>query len=588
MRADAEAATMTVPEQAGDMAWHARAALQPAFVNPRLRDYLASPARAQASSLRLTNRIAFAGDAALRADLGAFAEIDTVHPDGADGREDVDLLLIGGNWPRTGESWREALLNTSAAALVRLHAVIARYRARGIPAVLWTTGEAATADAFRHLHGAVDAVFGPGGEPLDAGVNVKVFNPFREDAAAFAGDAEYFRFLIDGAHEQSGGAGALQHLAPFLGFNSWMIDSTYHFQAQNMKLPAPWRRRFLGHAGPNMLARLLGMAAAVHLPPSLAEARPAQFRALAARAHACKTLVLTRGESLAGPGTVSFADGGELDSALAHILADDVAREAMAHIAWREAMSKHSMFERLEAILARAGVRAAYSEPARPSVNVVVPTIRPELIPFVLRMYRAQTCDNLCLTVVANGVSVSREAEHAIREVPGARLCSVPGDKTIGYCMNFGIDQAGTDYWAKWDDDDLYGPHFFEDLLLQRKYAAFDITGKAAIFHYLEDSDTMHVRNLAMRDCLSAHVGGGTLLVRNPGCAFAEDGRGGEDSAFLSLARERGDRIVAGDPFNFVQVRRGDVATHTWTQSAPAMDLRGPRRRGLDLAGIFV
>src|SRR6185312_3460477 len=117
---------------------------------------------------------------------------------------EAELLLIGGDWPKAGERWREALLNPDDAAVLRQ--TIALYRSRGVPSVLWLTGEAESAAAMLHLKDAVDAVFAPDGvadaPALDAGVNVKLFNPFRGPSGADA-DAPFFRVLVDGAHELS-------------------------------------------------------------------------------------------------------------------------------------------------------------------------------------------------------------------------------------------------------------------------------------------------------------------------------------------------------------------------------------------------
>jgi hypothetical protein len=218
----------------------------------------------------------------------------------------------------------------------------------------------------------------------------------------------------------------------------------------------------------------------------------------------------------------------------------------------------------------------------------VMSTVRPELVPHVLEMFRLQTYENARLTVVANGVAVPVDIARMVQDTENATLCSVPADRTLGYCMNFGIDQADTMYWAKWDDDDIYGPHFLEDQMLQRKYVDFDIAGKAAIFNYFEERDSIHSRNFHLRDTVSTHVEGGTLLVKNENRPFPEGGRGGEDKAFVFMARERGDRIVAGDPFNFVQVRRADRSSHTWTRGAHAFDLRGVGRPGLRLENIIL
>jgi hypothetical protein len=453
-------------------------------------------------------------------------------------------------------------------------------------------------DAFLHLRDAVDAMFVPsciaipGTHPLDAGVNVKIFNPLKDDVDAFRDESPLFRFAADGTyelmHDLDAGACA-ELLGPFLKYNSWLLDTSYrYYQSANIKLDGAWRRRFLGCPDTGPLAFLIKAAHALLLPQVLSASRPVQFRKLMLRAAACKTPVLTDGAGPAAKGLIRFGDADELTRTLARLQADVVARGGLEQLAWRDALCNHTTFERLETIFAALGVTPEYSESLRPAVNIVMATIRPELIPRALEMFGLQTYANAHLTIVANGVSVPADVMRMIGDTANAKLCTVPGDKTLGYCMNFGIDQAQTEWWAKWDDDDVYGPHYLEDLMLQRKYVDFDISGKAAIFNYIESEDCIYLRNFENRDCQTKHVGGGTLLVRNHNRPFAEDGRGGEDRAFLHLARERGDRIVSGDPFNFVQVRRSERNSHTWALGSHAIDLSGPRRSGLNLDNIIL
>ena len=578
-------------------AWHSRPELQGDFAEPKLRSYLAAGAPASVSSLRLDNRVAFIGDGELASALSRFAHVALPLPGDLLESARPDLLLIGGDWPRAGEPWRDALLNVSASAVAQLRGLIARYKALGVPSALWITGEVATVDAYRHLLDAVDAVFVPSGtaiagaRTLDAGIDVKTHNPFKEDADTFLEDSPWFRFAIDGVHELSqleSLGGALDLLRPLLRFNTWLIDSSYHYQSATIKVHPIFRRRFLGRLEPGALSFLTKAAYGLFLASTMALNRPAHFRTRAFQAAACKTLVLTDGAGPDGTGILRCRHGDELCFILTRLLDDEVARIGMAHLAWREVLSSHTLFERLETILTAVDVTPVYSAPARPAVNIVMSTVRPELVPYVLEMYRRQTYESAHLTVVANGVSVPADISRLVHDTANATLCSVPADRTLGYCMNFGIDQVDTMYWAKWDDDDIYGPHFLEDQMLQRKYVDFDVAGKAAIFNYFEERDSMHTRNFHLRDTLSRHVEGGTLLVRNDNRPFPEGGRGGEDKAFVFMARERGDRIVAGDPFNFVQVRRADRSSHTWTRGAHAFNLRGAGRPGLCLENIIL
>ncbi|MGD0189805.1 MAG: hypothetical protein ABSD74_03585 [Rhizomicrobium sp.] len=546
------------------------------------------------------NRIAFAGDPHLCDDLAAFADVKPLYPHSLSNADDVaaDLLLIAGDWPRAGDPWREALLNLSAEAVARLRDLIAALKARGIPSALWITGEAETASAYAHLIGAVDAVFAPensgidGARRLDAGINVKLFNPVRPDIDSCNEDAPSFRFLIDGAFELSqpeSNDAATRLLRPFLGYNSWAMDSSYrYFQSANIKLPSTLRSRFLGCPTDAAQAWLVKIAHALFLPATLRSKRPARFGQLARRSAVCKTPVLVDQVSTIDDWFIGFSGADRGEEILGRLSTDMIAREAIGHLAWRNAVSHHTLFERIEAIFSDLGITPRYNATAHPSVNIVAPTVRPQQIPYILAMYCNQLYDNIGLTIVVNGNGIPEELARLIRDTVNARLCFVPSDKTLGYCMNFGIDQAPADYWAKWDDDDVYGPHFLGDQLLQRKYVDFDIAGKAAIFNYIEEHDSVYLRSVDARDGFVSQVGGGTLLVKNPNRYFAEDGRGGEDRAFLHLAKERGDRIYAGDPFNFLQVRRAEHTSHTWALGAHAIDLSGPKRAGLDLDHVVL
>jgi hypothetical protein len=76
--------------------------------------------------------------------------------------------------------------------------------------------------------------------------------------------------------------------------------------------------------------------------------------------------------------------------------------------------------------------------------------------------------------------------------------------------------------------------------------------------------------------------------VKNDNRYFPEDVRGYADTLFLTRAKERDDRIVAADPFNFIQVRRTDPTSHTWTAGPNNLNLSGPSRNGLGFEGVIV
>src|SRR5262249_5561429 len=151
---------------------------------------------------------------------------------------------------------------------------------------------------------------------LEPGVNVKLFNPFREDHS----DKPYFRFAVDGVHElaqELAPDAVLELLRPLFKFNTWLFDSSYHYQIANMKLHPVCRRRFIGHLAEGERATLLAMTHGLYLPPPLAARRPVHFAKRAREASACKALVLDD-EQL-----------GEED--VARLVDDPIGRMAAAH-----------------------------------------------------------------------------------------------------------------------------------------------------------------------------------------------------------------------------------------------------------------
>lgn len=580
------------------------------WASPKLYDYIRAQPEQIRSTLAFTNRIAFVGSPALGEALSRYAALEIL-PDSAaaaslsERAAPVELVLIEGCWLRRDDPWRDALLDSPSGSAATLHALLEGLRARGVPSALWLTEEAEAIGDFAHLFPLVDRVFvaagppspgvlPPGMVPLPPGVDVKRFNPFKPDRKQHRRDGELMRFLVDGAFElaqRHGPEGGERLLDPLLGYMTWLLDSSYAQRNNSVRLSAALRRRFAGCFFGADLAFLLRQATALFLPGALVRTRPVHALRRTLEAAASKTLVLTDGLLPAQAATANRLEGlepGALEPLLAALGDDVVGTLALQHLGWRQAVAEHSHFERLATILRALGIEPRPSQSFTPSVNLVMPTIRPELVAQAIRCFDGLRYPDKRFSIVLNGGTLPPEVARLIEAREDIALRSVPSYKTIGYCINAGIDLAESDYWAKIDDDDVYGPEFLADLMLQRRYLDFDVTGKGAVFGYHEEDDRMQLRWPEVVDLPHRYLAGGTLLVKNPGRHFPEDVRGYADTLFLSGCVDRGDLVVAGDPFNFVQVRRRDLASHTWTMGASRLDRQGPTRSGLDFAHVVL
>ncbi|WP_103763043.1 glycosyltransferase [Roseovarius confluentis] len=561
-----------------------------------------SPAADEPSSQRLLNRIGLISGKTVAATLGKYADVSPISPDQKDEFIDwqaMDFLLIVAQVLPFDEPWRRCFLNIEDEGFL-LSRLLRRAKAHRVPSVLWVEEESEAIGMFAHLFDKVDHLMLPEGaehgkservSTLPVGVDVKSFNPLLPKAHMRRSRARFIGFLIDGAHEigiKYGPERAYEAFKPFFEYNWWLTDSSNDLRNGDHKIHAAMRRRFLGSMRDSALSKPLQLASGYFLPEALVSGRKRHAQRLYLSAGACKTCVVTDDPSFKQDYISYTGDTESLEAFRDWVLNDHIGREAVQHLAWRQTLTHHSYFEVLKLTLSIVGIQARFSQPENPHVNVVVPTIRPDLIPFILKNVERQKHDNLSLSIVINGAEVPADIRRLVDAHPFASLYSMPGYKSIGYCINYGIEQSASDYWAKFDDDDIYGPDYLSDMLLQRKYVDFDITGKAAIFTYLEEFDRLHIRRLWTRDTLEPFIGGGTILARTGTNMFPEDVRGYADTLYLTEAEERGYRILSSDPFNFAQVRRADPSSHTWTAGAHQLNLKGPQRSGLNLSGVIL
>lgn len=562
---------------------------------------LKSPEIVHPSTMSFTNRIGLVCGETTARRLGAYCAGVPLAADQfpeAPVFHDLDVLLIVGEVLTREDPWRAALLDLDGKA-DHLRRIVRAARQNKVPVVFWLREEKDAIGLFAHLVDLADIVALPPGcaetgrrsIELGAHADVKVFNPVTKDLRATENRAPYLRHLVDGYFDiaMGYGDGVFERWASaLLDENWWGTDSTYLLRNNDRKISAALRRRFVGSLQGEELSRALKLARSYVVPGAKIVQRPLHAERLVLNAAASKTVAVT---DLADPQidlVRSIPDPDDLAAFLKWMREDSVGRNAAQHRAWREAVGQRSLFEAIEALLSAADVKPRLNQSPSPHINIVVPTIRPELIPFTLANIDRQVHDNLSATIVVNGRPVPEDIRRLVEAHPLASLLYLPADKTIGYCINLAVDHGAADYWAKFDDDDLYGAHYLSDMMLQRKYADFEITGKGAIFTYFEELDKLHIRRLSTRDSYLHYIGGGTILAKGSEIGFPEDVRGYADTLFLTRAAAEGQRILAADPFNFIQIRRADPTSHTWTAGREELNLLGPSRHGIDFREVLV
>jgi hypothetical protein len=151
----------------------------------------------------------------------------------------------------------------------------------------------------------------------------------------------------------------------------------------------------------------------------------------------------------------------------------------------------------------------------RPSVSVLLASIRPQIIPQALSYVSKQTYENFEVVILAHGEWASPDlaAEWSRALELEIRVINVDADLPLGHAYNVGIREAAGDVITKWDDDDHYGPDHLWDLVIAQRSSHADLVGKAAEFVYIQELDMTIQRSSGGRFSDTTFLAGGTLAL---------------------------------------------------------------------------
>ncbi|MGG5171552.1 glycosyltransferase family protein [Pseudarthrobacter sp. J1738] len=241
--------------------------------------------------------------------------------------------------------------------------------------------------------------------------------------------------------------------------------------------------------------------------------------------------------------------------------------ERAAHLAQRRIWAQHTYTQRVSTILETVKRR---DEIRSPYVSCLVATNRPYQLDHVFSQFGQQTYESRQLVILTHGFEPAAQeiknlqSRYAIEEI---KLIHGFADRTLGECLNELIDASDGDVLSKMDDDDLYGPHYLQDLVNALSFSGADVVGKGAHYMRIEGLDVLLRRFADKEHRFANHVMGPTITA--PRSLFTDIRfaalKQGEDTEFLSRVVASGASIYAADRFNFVQVRKSHQ--HTWRLS---------------------
>lgn len=508
--------------------------------------------------------------------------------------EPVDLLFVESAWAGNGGAWRYHLTGTQGPrpAFVEL---VAWCREHGVPTVLWNKEDPVHHEDFLDVARLVDHVWTTDGDMVDRyrtelghdRVGVLPFaaqpalhHPVRRGAGraerdvAFAGmwfahrhpeRREQLDVLLGGALDASARMGTgLEIYSRQLGG-----DDRYQF-------PAPYDARVVGSLDyASMLTAY--RAHKVFLNVNTVVGSPTMCARRIYEITASGTPVVSTPSPaidavFAADEVTQVADRHEAGLVLRALVRNPELRDRQVHRAQRRIWAAHTYAHRVDDVLDAAGLGEHRVTGGVPQVSVLVATNRPHRLEHVLRTVGGQRDVDVQLVLLAHGWDVDDADVRAAALAAGVRdvvLLGAGADVALGECLNRLVAASDGAVVAKVDDDDVYGAHYLADQVHALGYSGADVVGKQAHFVHLAGADVTALRFPEREHRFTDFVMGPTLVAPRAtvdAVPFPAVGRG-EDTGFLADAVAAGASVYSADRFNFVQVRGGDVAAHTWTVS---------------------
>lgn len=262
------------------------------------------------------------------------------------------------------------------------------------------------------------------------------------------------------------------------------------------------------------------------------------------------------------------ADAEKAKQALLDLHADPVAAKRRAHLGYRAVMREHTYAARAADVVAKVAP-GLVPPPVDESVTVILTTNRPDRLSHALDNFRRQKHAKKELILVLNSDAFARGAVEAeTSDIPGVKIFRLPERATLATCLNYAVDYADGRYWAKFDDDDVYGEEYLGDALLPFSFTDAAIVGKGTYFARITGEPELYLRRAGNQHKYAQLICGGTLVLdreQTKSIRFDETIARGADTDFLKRAQQAGCKVYSADPYNFIQVRGIDPNRHTWT-----------------------
>ncbi len=245
---------------------------------------------------------------------------------------------------------------------------------------------------------------------------------------------------------------------------------------------------------------------------------------------------------------------------------------------WRNVYSNHTYNNRLEEICNILNLEKNIIK--KEKISIITPTNRPLNIPRILKNFSNQTYENKELIIVFSGEENEyKKLQEKLCNDDVTLFLRMPANKYTGGAVNLGVAMCSGKYFFKMDDDDFYGKHYIEDIMLHLNSYDADFFGKTPSKYIVADNDECLYSterdwsfNVVSPDRFLRHhiwFGGNTIGGRCDSFnknKFPDNVYAAADTVFNQNIGNEKNRLMFSDDLGVI-VERRNKNDHTWNMN---------------------
>lgn len=221
------------------------------------------------------------------------------------------------------------------------------------------------------------------------------------------------------------------------------------------------------------------------------------------------------------------------------------------------------MIQKQEILKSRERVK----EKQQSGVSLIVPTNKAKYMENIFENFDRMAYKRKEMIILLNNNKLLLENyKNRANHYDNVRIYQLDESKTLGECLNYGIEQAKYDFIGKIDDDDYYGENYLIDQMNVFVLSDAAVACKSKRFILFEQEDELWVFRGYGEDAIVPGGAGGTILAKREvfDLISFHAVNVAEDEAFFQDCTALGFKIYSSNKFNYLYKRHSNQSEHTF------------------------